>query len=188
MNANTAILFLIVGAVTVLLMPSSAWAGTLPPPAYAQAAALAQIPPTVLYAVALQESGMRWGDKLVPWPWTLNVAGTPRRYANRAAACTALHGALRDVPNKRIDVGLGQVNLGYHASRYRSPCDLLDPYRNLAVTADILREQHVPGDDWLAAIGRYHRPAGGLPAQLYRQSVKRHLLRLQKTTLTSATP
>jgi soluble lytic murein transglycosylase-like protein len=79
---------------------------------------------------------------------------------------------------KRIDVGLGQINLGYHAHRYRTPCDLLDPYRNLAIAAEILKEQHVSGEDWLLAIGRYHRPAGGAPADRYRQNVARHLRRL----------
>ena len=73
-------------------------------------------------------------------------------------------GALARTPVNRIDAGLGQVNLGYHAHRYAHPCELLDPYRNLAIAAEILQEQHTPGEDWLVAIGRYHRPAGGAPA------------------------
>ena len=75
-------------------------------------------------------------------------------------------------------MGLGQINLGYQRHRYRRVCDVLDPYRNLAFAADILREQHSPGDDWLLAIGRYHRPAGGAPAARYRHSVSRHLARV----------
>ena len=70
------------------------------------------------------------------------------------------------------------VNLGYHTHRYTHPCELLDPYRNLAIAAEILREQHTPGEDWLLAIGRYHRPAGGAPAARYRRSVHRHLTRV----------
>ena len=57
-------------------------------------------------------------------------------------------------------------------------CDLLDPYRNLAIAAEILQEQHTPGEDWLVAIGRYHRPAGGAPAARYRRSVHQHLTRV----------
>src|SRR3546814_1019505 len=82
--------------------------------------------------------------RLIPWPWSLNVAGTPQRYATRAEACAGLHRALAHTPANRIDAGLGQVNLGYHAHRYTQPCELLDPYRNLAVAAEILREQHTP--------------------------------------------
>ena len=35
-----------------------------------------------------------------------------------------------------------------------------------------------PGEDWLLAIGRYHRPVGGAPAARYRRSVHRHLTRV----------
>jgi hypothetical protein len=46
---------------------------------------------------------------------------------------------MRATPHTRIDAGLGQINLGYHKHRYTSACDLLDPYRNLAIAAEILR-------------------------------------------------
>jgi hypothetical protein len=147
----------------------------VPPPAYQLAAQRAGIPSPVLFAVALQESGARLHGRLIPWPWTLNVAGRAERYATRAEACAGLRRALARTPASRIDAGLGQVNLGYHAHRYEHPCDLLDPYRNLAIAADILLEQHTPGEDWMVAIGRYHRPAGGEPAARYRRSVHRHL-------------
>ncbi|HBP2253636.1 TPA: lytic transglycosylase domain-containing protein, partial [Pseudomonas aeruginosa] len=41
-------------------------------------------------------------------------------------------------------------------------------------------------EDWLLAIGRYHRPAGGEPAVRYRRSVSRHLARVQGTRPTAA--
>jgi soluble lytic murein transglycosylase-like protein len=150
----------------------------VPPPAYQFAAQQAGVPPPVLYAVALQESGTRLRGRLIPWPWTLNVAGRAERYATRAEACAGLRRALTRAPSRRIDAGLGQVNLGHHAHRYVQPCELLDPYRNLAIAAQILREQHTPGADWRVAIGRYHRPAGGEPAARYRRSVHRHLARV----------
>lgn len=150
----------------------------VPPPAYQLAARDADIPSAVLYAVALQESGVTLRGRRVPWPWTLNVAGQARRFQTREAACTDLRRALREVPRTRIDVGLGQINVGYQAGRFEHPCDLLDPYRNLAIAATILREHHTPGEDWLLAIGRYHRPAGGAPAARYRRSVHQHLARV----------
>lgn len=117
----------------------------VPPPAYQLAAQRAGIPSTVLYAVALQESGIRRNGRIVPWPWSLNVAGQSRRYATRADACAGLQQAMRSTPHTRIDAGLGQINLGYHKHRFTSPCDLLDPYRNLAIASEILKEQHIPG-------------------------------------------
>ncbi|MQU40819.1 transglycosylase SLT domain-containing protein, partial [Pseudomonas sp. FSL R10-2172] len=101
-------------------------------------------------------------------------------------ACAGLQQAMRATPHTRIDAGLGQINLGYHQQRYVSPCDLLDPYRNLSIAAEILKEQHTSGEDWLLAIGRYHRPAGGEPAARYRRSVSRHLARVQGTHPTAA--
>jgi hypothetical protein len=157
---------------------SALQAQELPPPAYQFAARAAGIPSPVLYAVALQESGAIVRGRLIPWPWTLNVAGAAQRYATRTEACAGLHRALAQASARRIDVGLGQINLGYQASRYATPCELLDPYRNLAVAAAILREQHTPGEDWLLAIGRYHRPAGGEPAAQYRRRVRLHLVRV----------
>lgn len=156
-----------------------AQAREIPPPAYQLAAHDAGIPSAVLYAVALQESGIELRGRRTPWPWTLNVAGQARRFQTREAACANLRRALREVPATRIDVGLGQINAGYQAHRFDHPCELLDPYRNLALAATILREHHRPGDDWLLAIGRYHRPAGGAPAARYRHSVQQHLARVQ---------
>ena len=150
----------------------------VPPPAYQLAAQQAGVPSPVLYAVALQESGARLRGRLIPWTWTINVAGRAERYATRVEACAGLRRTLARTPANRIDAGLGQVNLGYHAQRYDHPCDLLDPYRNLAIAAEILQEQHTPGEDWLVAIGRYHRPAGGTPAARYRRSVHQHLTRV----------
>lgn len=163
----------------------AAHAQEIPPPAYQLAAERAGIPSIVLYAVALQESGIRphgrKDGRIVPWPWSLNIAGQSRRFATRADACAGLLRAMRTTPHTRIDAGLGQINLGYHRQRYTSACDLLDPYRNLAIAAEILKEQHTLGEDWLLAIGRYHRPAGGEPAARYRRSVSHHLIRLQST-------
>jgi len=160
----------------------------IPPPAYQLAAHHADVPSAVLYAIALQESGIHLRGQRVPWPWTLNVAGQPRRFTTRAAACGELQDALDAQPNRRIDVGLGQINVGYHAHRVAHPCDLLDPYRNLRIAATILREQYRQGEDWLPAIGRYHRPAGGTPAARYRRSVHQHLSHVHGGPAILATP
>ncbi len=183
----------IVLAGMLVFTTASATAQEVPPPAYQLAAEEAGVPSPVLFAVALQESGALLHGRLIPWPWTLNIAGVPHRYGTREAACTSLQQALTRVPSTRIDAGLGQINIGYQVRRYVYPCELLDPYRNLAIAADILREQHMPGEDWLFAIGRYHRPAGGAPAAQYRRRVRQHLARVLGTgvalsTLTHDTP
>lgn len=172
----------VAGLVFLLLALASVatWAQPqLPPPAYQLAARQAGVPSLVLYAIALQESGRRWQGRSVPWPWTLNVAGEAKRFANRHTACTSLLHAMDTTPDRKIDVGLGQINLGYHRHRVTHPCDLLDPYQNLAIAAAILVEQRAAAPDWPAAIGRYHRPAGGALAARYQRLVQAHLDRLQ---------
>lgn len=148
------------------LLGGGGQAGGLPPPAYQLAAAQAGIPASVLFAIAQQESGTLLRGQLMPWPWTLNVAGTPQRFATRDQACTALTVALTRHDPKRIDVGLGQTNLGYHPERYPTACDALDPHSNLAVTADLLHEHYADVGDWVIAAGRYHRPRWGFSGAL----------------------
>ncbi|MBT2375321.1 transglycosylase SLT domain-containing protein [Pseudomonas fluorescens] len=148
------------------------------PETYHQVARQAGVPTTVLYAMALQESGVSIRKRYQPWPWTLNVAGKGRYFTTRDAACRALLQARQHMNAKHIDVGLMQLNLGYQRRHYQQPCDLLDPTRNLKVAATILRQHRRVGEDWLPAVGRYHRPAGGAPAARYRRNVARHLSQL----------
>jgi hypothetical protein len=150
------------------------------PSAYERAARWEGVPARLLFALALQESGLPLHGRLIPWPWTLNIDGVAQRYANRWDACAALRRALQRQPATGADVGLGQINVRYHGARVSQPCELLEPYRNLALTAAILREQHRAGEDWLLAVGRYHRPAGGTAAARYQRSVEQYLTRLSQ--------
>lgn len=168
----------LVGVGSGYLVVMKVIASDVPPPAYQLAAHGTGVPSQVLYALALQESGTSLRGERTPWPWTLNVAGKAYRYADRAAACSALLQAIQDVGAKRVDAGLGQVNLGWNGHHFAQPCDALDPYRNLKVVTALLFEHKSPGIDWVTAAGRYHRPAGGAPAARFRQAFSRHLNRI----------
>jgi hypothetical protein len=161
----------------------SASAYEVPPPAYQLATHRTGVPAEVLYALALQESGTALRGQLIPWPWTLNVAGKPYRFSRRETACSALLQAIRDVGTKAVDVGLGQINIGWNGERFLQPCEALDPYRNLAVATALLREHKTAENDWVTAAGRYHRPAGGVPAARYRKSFAQHLSRITRLSL-----
>ncbi|MGV6476677.1 lytic transglycosylase domain-containing protein [Azotobacter vinelandii] len=175
-------------ALISMLLANLADAAEVPPPAYQLIALSHGVPSEVLYSIALQESGTRIRGQLVPWPWTLNVAGAGYRFATRADACKALMIALATVGTARVDVGLGQTNIRANGHRYGSPCEGLDPYKNLAVTAAILAEQKARGGSWIEAAGRYHRPAGGAPAARYRASFAKHLSRVTGINLLVTTP
>jgi hypothetical protein len=154
-----------------------------PPVAYRTAAVKADVPETVLYALALQESRAKLPSGVKPWPWTLNIAGEPWRFADRDTACFALSLAVEAVDPKRIDAGLGQVNIGWNGHRFKTLCEALEPHRNLEVSAQILREHYDATGDWVTAAGRYHRPAGGAPAAKYRSEFKVHAARVLRVSV-----
>jgi len=148
------------------------------PSAYHVAARQEGVPPAVLYALALTESGVRLKQGVRPWPWTLNIAGKSYYFRNKQAACAAITQAVATQGRKRVDVGLGQINLGWHAGLFERPCDALQPQRNLRHAARLLRSHFEHSGDWLIAAARYHRPAGGLSAERYRKRFTRQLARV----------
>lgn len=148
------------------------------PPAYLQVADEQQVPPPLLYAVALVESQIRLTSGAVrPWPWTLNVKGLPERHPTRQAAWVSIRrhlGAGQD----SIDIGPMQINWRWHRDRLGDPWRALDPLYNLRTGARILREQYAASGDWLEAAGRYHAPGNPTRAHAYRERVARELDRL----------
>lgn len=155
------------------------------PSAYVVAAEDHGVPPAVLYAVASAESVVSLDAGRRPWPWTLNVAGQSMRFGDRASACRALTDALETT--QIVDVGIAQLNVRWQpqlfaaGQRFADPCDGLDPYANLDEAAALIRRHFDEAGDWMIAAGRYHRPAGGRPAERYRAVVSEELARLGAT-------
>lgn len=155
------------------------------PPGYREVARAHGVPPNILYALSLTESGLTISHKpnrkvFRPWPWTLNVEKKSYYYPTRRAAWEALTGFLEQ--GKVVDIGLAQVNWKWHKKRLIDPWQALEPYFNLRVGAQILREQYNASGDWWTAIGHYHAsaatPEARARAQQYRVRVGRHLRRV----------
>ena len=160
-------------AVSLLLVLSLTPALAEVPAGYQQLAAKHGVPPAILYAVALTESGAKLTDnRFRPWPWTLNVEGEGHYFSTRRAAYTALTAHQND-GGRSIDIGLMQVNWRYHRARLRDAWQALDPYFNLDVGAQILRERYREHGDWWQAVGRYHSSTLER-AERYRKRVRRH--------------
>lgn len=148
------------------------------PSGYVAVARAEQVPSDVLYAVACAESGYQLPNGQVrPWPWALNVDGASRFYATRADARRGLADALAQTQN--VDIGLGQISWYWHARRFASPWQALDPYSNLRTAARLLRDQfeRCECDNWWVAVERYHAPSetsGALERRArYRRNVER---------------
>lgn len=138
------------------------------------------VPPPVLFAVALQESIMRFGDLALPYPWTLNVRRVPKRFPTYEQAVAHLQRCLQ-LGVTEVDCGLMQIHWKYHNHRLGNAARALDPYPNMEVGAALLREHYDKTKDWFAAVGRYHNAnlEIGTP---YARSVFKHLARIPATS------
>jgi len=123
------------------------------------------VPPGLLSAIALVESGRSdpGTGRPVPWPWTYNVGGEGYAAPSKAAAVAAVE-ALRARGVRSIDVGCMQVNLMYHPEAFSSLEEAFDPQANLRYAVRFLRALRAEHGDWGAAVAHYHsgEPERGL--------------------------
>jgi len=144
-------------------------------PLYRDVARYVGVPLPILYAMSQAESGQLRNGRFAPWPWTLNIAGEAKRYANRQAMFEGLMVALR-AGELRIDVGPMQINWYWQFQVLGSPWRITDPAVNIKIGAQILKSHYRQSGDWWEAVGRYHRPADGPEnrriADTYRQRVR----------------
>lgn len=131
------------------------------------------VDPKVLAGIALNESGLNGRA----WPWTLNIAGQgfffkTREDAYRVVMSLIAHG------RSDFDVGIMQVNWGYHARRFASPWDALAPATNIRVAEEILNENYSKTHSVAKTIAYYHS-ANPVPGQAYLARFARHLNQIQ---------
>ncbi|NKB61231.1 MAG: transglycosylase SLT domain-containing protein [Gammaproteobacteria bacterium] len=145
------------------------------PAGYVQVANRYDIPPVLLYAVALTESGQSSlsDGRFRPWPWTLNINGEGHYFPSRQAAWQALQSSV-DIANNSVDIGLMQISWRYHSTALGSAWQALAPYHNLTVAAAILRDCQKKNTSWNERVGCYHAPNDSARAISYALRVKVH--------------
>ena len=116
-----------------------------------------RLPWRLLTAIALVETGRRTaaGAYLGPWPWALNIEGTSRFCATREIALSEIRSA-RAAGRELIDVGCMQINLYWHLKRFESLEAVIDPRRNVAYAAFLLREKRTRRGEWTRAVADYN--------------------------------
>ncbi|MGR5448553.1 transglycosylase SLT domain-containing protein [Vibrio sp. PNB22_3_1] len=144
------------------------------PDFYKQVGSLMDVPPVVVYSLALTETGVAMSDgTFIPWHLSLNYAGKPYWYRDWQGFLAAIDGFIAE-DKRSVDIGLFQVNYRWHAHRVASVHDLARPSVNGQVAMEILREQYERYGDWIVASGRYHNPANADGrADLYAERFKR---------------
>ena len=163
-------------AAATLLWAGAAWAIEPPPSCAGQIAdteARLEIPPRLLTAISLVESG-RWdevGGLLAAWPWTINAGGIGHFFATKDEAVAEVR-RLKATGIRNIDVGCMQVNLMYHPDAFVSLEDAFDPATNVAYAGRFLRSLFDATGDWPTAAAFYHSQSPA-PAAEYRRLLSR---------------
>jgi len=157
------------GVVWVWLLLGGAAAAQSPGLACERAGAAAEraagLPSGLLLAIGNVESG-RFDALLgrrVPWPWAVDVGGTPLFFANATDAVATVRGAAAS--GVSADVGCFQISLLYHPHAFGSLAEGFDPEANARYAAEFLSELYARTGSWPAAVALYHSatPALGEP-------------------------
>lgn len=149
------------------------------------------LPPGLLRAIALTESGHRahGNAPYTPWPWTVNNGGDGRYFASKADAIGWVAQLLAQ-DRRNIDAGCMQVNLLHHPDAFADLEEALDPLTNVTYGARFLMALKEETGSWERAVERYHNaePALGeaYRAKVYASWEEQRTGRAPRTFLASA--
>jgi hypothetical protein len=170
-------------AVTVCCQPGIAARADPPDAAFSSceragvaAEQAAGLPPGLLVAIGQVESGHRDPllGRVIPWPWTIDVAGKGQWFETKDDAIRAVRAAL-DAGVRSIDAGCFQINLLHHPAAFTDLDQAFDPGANATYAARFLTELFARTGSWNGAVEAYHSsdPTLGFA---YRQQVFAALL------------
>ena len=153
--------------------PLSAETAGLCSAAVERAEAEHRMPPKILAALSLAETG-RWyaaGQVSLAWPWTVTSGNYTHYLADKASAVAEVK-KLQARGRRNIDVGCMQINLRYHPDAFAGLEEAFDPDTNVASAAQLFMDLHDRTRSWTLAIDRYHTsdPVRGLA---YRRKVQK---------------
>lgn len=113
------------------------------------------VPPEVLYAISLTETGRMTNGRLRPWPWAINREGKGHWFKTREEAVAFGKQSLAD-GRKSFDVGCVQINYRWHGHAFPSIEDMFDPEWTATYAAQFLRTLYEERGNWSEAAGAYH--------------------------------
>lgn len=139
------------------------------------------VPPEVLYAISLTETGRMTGGRLRPWPWAINREGKGHWFKTREEALAFGEQSLRD-GRKSFDVGCVQINYRWHGHAFPTLDDMFDPEWTATYAAQFLRTLYEERGNWSAAAGAYHSLTPQY-ASIYRKRFDRILAGIDPSQL-----
>ncbi|MFV0293654.1 MAG: hypothetical protein ACK5II_10770 [Paracoccus sp. (in: a-proteobacteria)] len=144
----------------LLLIPHSAHAGDEEAAALCEwatqtAAAESGVPPDILGALTLTETGRRRDGVVRPWAWSVNAGGKGTWFNDPAPAIAfAKDQITRGQTN--IDIGCFQLNYRWHGNNFSSVSEMFDPLLNARYAARFISQLHAEKEDWRTAAGAFH--------------------------------
>jgi len=119
------------------------------------AAAEAGVPPAVMLAITLTETGRAEGPETRPWPWAVNAGGESHWFESADAAGAFAQSRLA-VGATSFDLGCFQLNWRWHNEAFDGVAAMLEPLANARYAAAFLTRLYRESGDWSVAAGAYH--------------------------------
>lgn len=123
--------------------------------AAAIAAAESGVPPDILGALTLTETGRKRGGIVRPWAWSVNAEGAGEWFDDPAAALRFAESRVA-AGRPNVDIGCFQINYRWHGQHFASVAEMFDPLANARYAARFVRELYQDTGDWRAAAGAFH--------------------------------
>ena len=142
------------------------------------------VPPEILHAISLTETGRNTGGTLRPWPWAINREGKGFWFDTREEALEFGRRSLAE-GRKSFDVGCTQINYRWHGHAFTSLEQMFDPEATATYAAQFLRTLYEERGSWSEAAGAYHSLTPAL-ATKYRARFDRLLAGLDPDALPDA--
>ena len=142
------------------------------------------VPPEILHAISLTETGRNTGGTLRPWPWAINREGKGFWFDTREEALEFGRQSLAE-GRKSFDVGCTQINYRWHGHAFTSLEQMFDPEATATYAAQFLRTLYEERGSWSEAAGAYHSLTPELAAK-YRVRFDRLLAGLDPGALPDA--
>jgi len=151
-----------------------------------QASRNAAMPPEVLLALTLVETGRTQGGKFEPWPWTVNMEGKGYWFPTRTEAVAFVTQSYAEGA-RSFDVGCFQINHRWHGQAFTSFDQMFEPLDNAIYAAKFMTSLFNEGGSWAWAAGAYHSRTESL-ASKYRARYERIVANLPSTSETIELP
>jgi len=163
----------------------------LPPMAYAKgeaglcnvaaitAANNSAMPPDVLLALTLVETGRNRTGSFDPWPWTVNMEGKGYWFDTRIKAVEFVNQSYA-AGARSFDIGCFQINHRWHGEAFTSFDQMFDPMDNATYAAKFMTSLYEESGSWSWAAGAYHSRTVSLAAK-YRDRFDRIIANLTDT-------